>query len=135
MSSRRALSNRTQHTPALSVGKGSQGRSNSSASFKRPRSPEPGEHLSASQSKRARGASTSASLREKERRRDKEDRLDKEQQKQEFREKYSKAFPLWTFYFDLDNISMKSSQVKLLTSRIEALGGVSRTHSILGERC
>jgi regulatory subunit for Cdc7p protein kinase len=50
---------------------------------------------------------------------------EKEQQKAEFRDKYRRAFPSWTFYFDLDHIEPDRTVVSSFESRIQELGGVS----------
>ncbi|KAF6760014.1 Dfp1/Him1, central region-domain-containing protein [Ephemerocybe angulata] len=114
MSGRRALSTRSLQTPSLSSQKASA--RPSSASFKRPRSPEPAEHNSASQTKKPRAsASTSTGKRQ--------ERLERDQQKQEFKEKYTRAFPTFRFYFEQDHIALKPTQVNLLIARIEDLGG------------
>ena len=53
---------------------------------------------------------------------------EKEQQKAEFRDKYRRAFPSWTFYFDLDHIEPDRTAVSSFESRIQELGGVSEYH-------
>jgi regulatory subunit for Cdc7p protein kinase len=49
---------------------------------------------------------------------------EKEQQKAEFRNKYRRAFPSWTFYFDADHIEPDRAAVSSLDARIQGLGGV-----------
>ncbi|KAJ2936555.1 hypothetical protein H1R20_g534, partial [Candolleomyces eurysporus] len=117
---RRALSLKSLQASANHPQKSTQ-RHPSSASFKRPRSPEPTENSSTAKKARASTAiSASALQKEKEAKRE---RLEREQQKQEFKDKYTRAFPSWTFYFDTENISMKTSQINLLKGRVEQLGG------------
>jgi regulatory subunit for Cdc7p protein kinase len=48
------------------------------------------------------------------------ERSEREQQKAEFKEKYSRAFPTFTFCFDIDNVG----PVDVLVSKIRQLGGV-----------
>lgn len=48
--------------------------------------------------------------------------IEREQQKAEFKEKYTRAFPSFTFYFDELNIS--SEEQDFLEESIEKLGGV-----------
>lgn len=47
-------------------------------------------------------------------------RTDREQQKTEFKEKFTRAFPTFTFCFDIDNVGPVDS----LVSMIRQLGGV-----------
>jgi regulatory subunit for Cdc7p protein kinase len=127
-SSRRALSLKSLQGTANAPNKS--GQRVPSASFKRPRSPEAPENSSTAKKARASLAlSASALQKEKDAKRERQER---EQQKQEFKDKYTKAFPSWTFYFDTENISMKTSQINLLRSRVQELGGV-RNNSLLRE--
>ena len=48
------------------------------------------------------------------------ERAEREQQRAEFRDKYSRAFPTFTFCFDIDNVG----PVDALVSMIHQLGGV-----------
>ncbi|KAK2467783.1 hypothetical protein APHAL10511_000078 [Amanita phalloides] len=48
---------------------------------------------------------------------------EKEQQKAEFRDKYRRAFPSWTFYLDMDHIEPDRAVVTSLETRIQELGG------------
>lgn len=50
-------------------------------------------------------------------------KAEREQQRLEFKEKYTRAFPGWTFLLDSD--FLKDHQVESLQSRIQQLGGVS----------
>ena len=53
----------------------------------------------------------------------KEQRIaEREQKEEEFRRKYSRSFPLWTFYLDIDNID--PSLVQSFKSRLRHLGAV-----------
>ena len=89
----------------------------SSISSKRPRSPDlPEPH------KRVRSATVKSTVPAT---RDitKEQRIaEREQKEEEFRRKYSRSFPLWTFYLDLDNID--PSLVQSFKSRLRHLGAV-----------
>ena len=61
-----------------------------------------------------------------------EERKDKEQKRQtreaaknEFRVKYTRAFPSWVFYFDLDQLDPDAAALRsLLASRVTQLGAV-----------
>jgi regulatory subunit for Cdc7p protein kinase len=92
-----------------------------SCSTKRSRSPDlTGDgNASNTSTKRARAvadpAATATRDKDKERR-----HTEREQQKTEFKEKYCRAFPTWTFYFDSDNVEVDSAVVK----GILELGGV-----------
>ncbi|KAJ3564328.1 hypothetical protein NP233_g8367 [Leucocoprinus birnbaumii] len=50
-----------------------------------------------------------------------EEKASREQQRAEFREKYRRAFPGWTFYFD--TLSINDKRRESFQSRIEGLGG------------
>ena len=53
----------------------------------------------------------------------KEQRIaEREQKEEEFRRKYSRSFPLWTFYLDIDNID--PSLVQSFKYRLRHLGAV-----------
>ncbi|KAF8891667.1 Dfp1/Him1, central region-domain-containing protein [Infundibulicybe gibba] len=99
----------------------------SASSSKRPRSPDPqGDSLPLPPNvKRPRAAapqSTAGPVRDlgKER---KLSAAQREQQKVEFKEKYCRAFPSWTFYFDLDHIEPDRGTAKALEAKIQQLGG------------
>lgn len=51
---------------------------------------------------------------------------EREQQKAEFREKYRRAFPKWSFYFDTENIDLEPGHVAAFELKIQQLGGASR---------
>lgn len=56
---------------------------------------------------------------------DKERRhAEREQQKAEFREKYCRAFPKWSFYFDTENIDLEPVSITSFELRVQQLGGV-----------
>jgi len=55
-------------------------------------------------------------------------RTEREQQRLEFKEKYRRAFPSWTFY--LDTSSINDQRLELFQSRILKLGGVMRVRSV-----
>nr|GAT57692.1 predicted protein [Mycena chlorophos] len=87
---------------------------------KRPRSPDHAPVDSAP--KRLKG---SAAQRDKEPDKDKARRhTEREQQRLEFKDKYSRAFPGWKFYIDVDNMPIESaSVVKQTQAKIRQLGG------------
>lgn len=55
-------------------------------------------------------------------------KTDREQQRLEFKEKYRRAFPSWTFY--LDTSSINDQRLELFQSRILKLGGVIHVRSV-----
>jgi regulatory subunit for Cdc7p protein kinase len=84
---------------------------------KRPRSPD----LERSTAKRTKAApQTPVKDREDERERRKAER---EAQKEEFRVKYTRHFPSWTFHFDIDHCG-KEGVINDLKGKITQLGGV-----------
>ncbi len=105
------------------------------SALKRPLSPEPAAEVADHSSKRARTAqavvveqsptpavSRAEAKKEKERRREK-DRLAREE---EFRIKYTRAFPSWVFYFDLDTGNPEIAATKAhLEKRLAYMGAVS----------
>jgi regulatory subunit for Cdc7p protein kinase len=119
---RRPLSTRTlplQVPPTMSPFK--QGVRSASLLLKRPRSPDPTADESV---KRVRPAPTEATHGED--RKDKERRrVERESQKAEFRFKYTRAFPGWVFYFDLDLSDPESAALRdSLTARVVHLKSV-----------
>ena len=70
-----------------------------SGPFKRARSPDT---TVESASKRAKAIPPSHTARDDERKEKERKRTEREAQKEEFRIKYTRAFPSWVFYFDLD---------------------------------
>ncbi|KAJ7209526.1 Dfp1/Him1, central region-domain-containing protein [Mycena pura] len=94
--------------------------SNPVLGLKRPRSPD---HALDAVSKRLKASATAH--REKEIDKDKARRhAEREQQRMEFKEKYTRAFPGWKFYVDTDNIHPDNvSSVKLAQVKIRQLGG------------
>ena len=88
-----------------------------SSTSKRPRSPEP-----QTTQKRVRSATIKCTV-PTTRDLSKEQRIaEREQKEEEFRRKYSRSFPLWTFYLDIDNID--PSLVQSFKSRLRHLGAV-----------
>jgi hypothetical protein len=84
---------------------------------KRPRSPDHSEPQSAH--KRVRSVKSVPTTRDL----TKEQRIsEREQKEEEFRRKYSRSFPLWTFYLDIDNIDL--SLVQSFKSRLRHFGAV-----------
>lgn len=105
-----------------------------SSASKRPHSPDPGETLSLS-AKRARAAPEhTRNTREDLRKRDAKDmrgetKEEKDRRRaereEEFRVKYTRAFPSWTFHFDLDTHQSEFISVKSkLEKRVMQLGAV-----------
>lgn len=92
---------------------------------KRARSPEP---TPETKSKRPKVVSPTAVAARDEERKDKDRRkLEREAQKEEFRIKYTRSFPGWVFYLDLDSHDPDTRYAKeSLESRICQLGGVRR---------
>lgn len=121
---RRPLSARQQEVPfGLSQQKLP---GHSSSPVKRPRSPDPNVDLQA-KAKRAKAVNTdSATLAtpNSKERRDKEQRkLLREATKNEFRVKYTRAFPSFVFYFDLDQLDSQSPAFRSsLITRVISLG-------------
>lgn len=92
---------------------------------KRPRSPNTVLELSTS-AKRAKPASQSkVPVRDKARERK---HVEREQQKAEFKEKYTRAFPGFTFYFE-DGV-VGSPALNAYEEMIDKLGGVTLTRSL-----
>ncbi len=100
---------------------------------KRSRSPEPEDGVTAG-SKRVRTTSAFDDVQDKDklsRQAARERRIaEKEQQKVEFRDKYRRAFPSWTFYFDADHIEPDRAAVSSLDARIQELGGVCNSTAL-----
>ena len=93
---------------------------------KRSRSPEPEDGVAGSKRVRTTSAFDDVPDKDKLTRQAARERkmAEKEQQKAEFRDKYRRAFPSWTFYFDMDHIEPDRSAVAFLEVRIQELGGV-----------
>lgn len=99
--------------------------------MKRPRSPDAPGHvvLTPSHSKRVKSVSaesTTLAGQNDEERRDKDQRrLAREAAKNEFRTKYTRAFPSFIFYFDLDQLDPQSATLRAsLVARVVQLGAV-----------
>ena len=59
--------------------------------------------------------------------------MEREAQKEEFRIKYTRAFPSWVFYFDLDLLDPDSGSVReYLEAKVCQLGGVRFITSLIG---
>ena len=92
--------------------------------LKRPRSPEPRISHDQSVLKRARPAPPPVArdlLNEK--------RTEREQREAEFREKYTRAFSLWTFYFDTEkplSVSQSSLRTRVLQLKAVSRGTVTQ---------
>ena len=100
-------------------------------SVKRPRSPDTPGHvaLTPTHSKRVKSVSaeptTFAATNDEERRDKDHRRLAREAAKNEFRIKYTRAFPSFVFYFDLDQLDLQSATLRTsLVARAVQLGAV-----------
>lgn len=125
---RRPLGTR-QHFQQL-IGNSPQKSRTPSASVKRPRSPEPAGDALVGQTNTKRVRATLAeptnTILPDEERKDKEQRRQaREASKNEFRVKYTRAFPSWVFYFDLDQLDPDVATLRnSLASRVTQLGAV-----------
>lgn len=119
---RRPLGTR-QHLQQL-IGNSPQKSRTPSAAVKRPRSPEP--TGDAPKRVRATLAEPITTTLPDEERKDKEQRRQaREATKNEFRVKYTRAFPSWVFYFDLDQLDPDIAALRnSLVSRVTQLGAV-----------
>ena len=119
---RRPLGTR-QHLQQL-IGNSPQKSRTPSTTVKRPRSPEP--TGDAPKRVRATLAEPIATTLPDEERKDKEQRRQaREATKNEFRVKYTRAFPSWVFYFDLDQLDPDIAALRSsLVSRVTQLGAV-----------
>lgn len=79
-------------------------------------------------SKRVKGSPPSpakSTAREDERKERERKKMERDAQKEEFRIKYTRAFPSWVFYFDLDLLDPDSASAKeYLEAKVRQLGGV-----------
>lgn len=105
-----------------------------SGASKRARSPDGAGDLT---SKRAKGGPLSPNtlaIREEERKERERRKMEREAQKEEFRVKYTRAFPTWVFYFDLDLLDPDSASAReYLEGKVTQLGGVRRVlHFLFG---
>lgn len=100
---------------------------------KRPRSPDSAAHNLGSLIKRHKPTLTSTSTQanpiKKERKPEhaklkEQQRAEREQQRLEFKEKYCRAFPNWTFHLDTESMESEH-QLESFQSRIQQLGAVS----------
>ncbi|KAI0758334.1 Dfp1/Him1, central region-domain-containing protein [Irpex lacteus] len=96
-----------------------------SSSVKRARSPEPGDSLHAKRTKalfespRLPAASNRDEVRRRDGKETKEDRDRKRlEREEEFRVKYTRAFPNWVFYFDLDLLEPDTASVRKELERL-----------------
>jgi regulatory subunit for Cdc7p protein kinase len=119
---RRPLGTR-QHLQQL-IGNSPQKSRTPSTAVKRPRSPEP--TGDAPKRVRATLAEPITTTLPDEERKDKEQRRQaREATKNEFRVKYTRAFPSWVFYFDLDQLDPDIAALRnSLVSRVTQLGAV-----------
>lgn len=96
-----------------------------SGASKRARSPD---LLGDAGSKRAKGGPPSPgtlAAREDERKEKERKKTEREAQKEEFRIKYTKAFPSWVFYFDQDLLDPDNASAReYLEAKVSQLGGV-----------
>lgn len=97
------------------------------ANLKRPRSPEPHATRAVGEASLKR-SKASAPAKEKEKEtteRAREKRSTRAAQDDEFKAKYTKAFPSWSFYFDVSD-----HEISDLEQRVAALGGVRRLNLV-----
>jgi hypothetical protein len=126
--SRRPLSTRTlplQVPSTMSPSKPA-GLRSASMLIKRPRSPDPTGEFTEHQAtvKRVRAAPAEATDGEDHRDRERR-RVERELQKADFRVKYTRAFPGWVFYFDLDLLDPESAALRSsLAARVMHLKAV-----------
>ena len=127
-----------QHNTGMSISPCRTILKKSSVALKRPLSPEPADTPTDHSSKRVKttpsapvvqesptpaAAARMEAKKEKERKREKE-RLQREE---EFKVKYSRAFPSWVFYFDLDSGNPETASIRNhLEKRVGFMGAVSR---------
>lgn len=126
-----------QHNTGMSISPCRTALKKTSAAIKRPLSPEPAETLTDHSSKRVKTTPSAPMVQESptpaaaarmEARKDKERRREKErvQREEEFRIKYSRAFPNWVFYFDLDSGNPETALIRNhLEKRVGFMGAVS----------
>lgn len=96
---------------------------NSTGSAKRARSPEPHPAKATKRIRPLAQAATTAVPEDGKGRK----KVEREQQKAEFKEKYTKAFPSWVFYFDPDILDVANTEPlrQDMKRKIHLLGGVS----------
>jgi len=127
---RRPLGTR-QHLQQL-IGNSPQ-KSRTPSAPKRPRSPEPAGDVP----KRVRptlAEPITTALPEEERKDKDQRRQAREVAKNEFRVKYTRAFPSWVFYFDLDQLDPDTAALRnSLVSRVAQLGAVCLCNLFLDE--
>jgi len=116
-------------------------------STKRPHSPEVNGDSNAIQAtppKRARGIQPSSMQVSRDPRERELRKAQREERKAEFRVKYTRAFPSWVFYFDLDTLDPQSAASRrILENKVSSLGAVSLfvihiqndTHCHAADRC
>ena len=93
---------------------------------KRARSPDATAESNSKRVKRESLSPSTLAAREDDRKEKERKRAERDAQKQEFRIKYTKAFPGWVFYFNLDLLDPDSASVReYLESKVTQLGGVS----------
>lgn len=120
---RRPLGTR-QHLQQV-IGNSPQKSRTPSASVKRPRSPEPASQTNAKRVKATLAEPVATTLPDEERKDKEQRRQAREAAKNEFRVKYTRAFPSWVFYFDLDQLDPDTAALRnSLASRVTQLGAV-----------
>jgi regulatory subunit for Cdc7p protein kinase len=97
-----------------------------SGSTKRPRSPDQlGEHQATPKRVKAVPSPSCQLNRDEDRKGREQRRAEREAQKTEFRVKYTRAFPTWVFYFDLDIIVPENAATRRsLETKVSSLGAV-----------
>ncbi len=126
-----------QHNTGMSISPCRSTLKKTSVALKRPLSPEPADTPTDHSSKRVKTtpsapvvqeSPTPAAAARMEARKDKDRRREKErvQREEEFKVKYSRAFPSWVFYFDLDSGNPETASIRNhLEKRVGFMGAVS----------
>lgn len=92
---------------------------------KRPRSPDTAGDVHSKRAKSGPPSPGALAAREEERKERERRKTEREAQKEEFRIKYTRAFPSWVFYFDLDLLDPDSASAReYLEAKVSQLGGV-----------
>jgi hypothetical protein len=96
-----------------------------SVASKRPRSPDPPGETTSKRAKNGLPSLGILAAHEDERKEKERKKTEREAQKEEFRIKYTRAFPSWVFYFDLDLVDPDSASAReYLEAKVSQLGGV-----------
>lgn len=123
---RRPLANRSIQPHGLYLSPTKQHRTVSGS--KRPRSPDRQDVFSNLAAKRVRATQEPSALAPRDLQKERRNTV-REQQEAEFKDKYTRAFPTWTFCFD--SVDVSSSVVQSFKTKILHLGGVR--HVVISE--